>query len=134
MASKFDFSLGSLVGGSEAEKNAANSVASGVEVAASAFLTAYAQTKYPTYQAVMGVDTALIGGLVLSGAGIFGMKDSGSSWGGHVSSLGHGMLAAYATKLGMSLGGPAANPAPKGLGYGQPAFASQANESAWSRR
>ena len=76
----------------------------------------------------------LIGGLVLSGAGIFGMKDSGSSWGGHVSSLGHGMLAAYATKLGMSLGGPAANPAPKGLGYGQPAFASQANESAWSRR
>jgi hypothetical protein len=129
-SSKFDFSLGSLVGGSEAEQRAANSVASGVEVAAGAFLTAYGQGKMPAYQSVMGIDTALIAGLVLSSAGLF---DKSGKWGGHVSSVGHGALATYATKLGMSLSTPS-SAAPKGLGYGQPAFAVPANEGAWARR
>jgi hypothetical protein len=125
-----DFSLGSLVGGSDAEKRAANSVASGVEVFAGAFGVTYAQAKMPTYQTVAGIDTALIAGLLLSGAGMF---DKSGKWGGHVSSLGHGALAAYGTKLAMSLAAPAPTPSPKGLGYGSPAFAVPANQSAWAR-
>lgn len=129
----FDFSLGSLVGGSDAEKRAANSVAAGVEVSAGAFLTAFAQAKMPQYEKVVGIDTALIAGLALSAAGMF---DKSGKWGGHVSSVGHGSLAAYFTKLGLSLGTPAAAKSPAGLTQGAPAFGVSANQHAaagWGR-
>ena len=99
---------------------------------AGAFLTAYAQKSMPTYASVGGIDTALIAGLVLSGAGMF---DKSGKWGGHVSSVGHGALAAYATRLGDSLATPAAaHASPKGLGAGAPPFSVPANQRSWAQR
>lgn len=120
----FDFSLGSLVGGSEAEKRAADSLVTGAEVFLGSLGIAYAQTKMPQYQQVAGIDTSLIAGLGLAAISMF---DKSGKWGPHVAGFAYGGLGVYGTKLGMSLGAPATQGSPKGLGMGAPAFGVPAN-------
>lgn len=125
----FDFSLGSLVGGGASENKAMERATAALEVSAGAFATAYAQAKMPAYQRLAGIDTSLLGGLVLSAAGLM---DRSGGWGQHVSSLGNGALAVYFTKLGATMASDAAGKsvaaALGALPEGAPAFSVDANK------
>jgi hypothetical protein len=68
-----------------------------VESGVGAFGFAWLQMKYPNYEMVSGIDTALLGGIALNVLSYF---DKGSGWGDHVSALGNGVLNVYLVKAG----------------------------------
>lgn len=103
----FDLSFGSLASARERLRSTYNKyeyvtsrLLGTAETGVGAFGAAYLQKKYPDYEMVKGIDTALLGGIALN---LVGYLDKGAGWGKHACHVGNGVLAVYLTKYAWNM-------------------------------